>query len=152
MKFDYYSHQGAGSKVPRKVHEDIENAIASSSVRIRRGQAKAIRESIVDQLAASGWPGEFPVAPPSKISIASVMEEVGLAIQTGGNMARIYADLLKLQKLFLENQLVAGAYILPSARAAKELGENVANADRLISELEIFRKVIHMPIAVFAFD
>ncbi len=67
-------------------------------------------------------------------------------------MSRMYADLLKLQKLYLENRLKAGAFILPTSPTARGLGDNVANADRLQSELTIFRNVIDMPIAVFSFE
>jgi hypothetical protein len=49
-------------------------------------------------------------------------------MQTGGNMSRMYADLLKLQKLYLEGAITAGAFILPTS------------------------KVVHMPIAVFSFE
>ncbi len=67
-------------------------------------------------------------------------------------MSRMYADLLKLQKLYLESRLQAGAFILPTSPTARGLGDNVANADRLQSELTIFRNVIDMPIAVFSFE
>jgi hypothetical protein len=73
-------------------------------------------------------------------------------MQTGGNMSRMYADLLKLQKLYLEGAITAGAFILPTSKASRDLGDNVANADRLAVELTIFRRVVHMPIAVFSFE
>lgn len=73
-------------------------------------------------------------------------------MQTGGNMSRMYADLLKLQKLYLEDAISAGGIILPTSKASRDLGENIANADRLVAELKIFRRVIHMPIAVFSFE
>jgi hypothetical protein len=69
-----------------------------------------------------------------------------------GNMSRMYADLLKLQHMFLSNTIKVGAMIVPSHAAAKNLGDNIANADRLMRELDIFRKVIHMPLVVFAFN
>lgn len=152
MKHIMHSHQGATEALPIKERSEIEDAIAACSVAIGRGAAPNIREAIVGHLGRRGWPGEFQVEPPSKITIASVKNGVGLCIQTGGNMSRMYADLLKLQKLYMEDRLKAGAFILPTSPAARELGDNIANADRLRSELAIFRKVIHMPIAVFSFE
>lgn len=138
--------------LPAKERSEIEAAICSCSVGIKRGAAPKIREAIVGHLGHRGWPGEFQVEPPSKITIASLKNGVGLCVQTGGNMSRMYADLLKLQKLYVEDRIQAGVFILPTAPAARELGDNIANADRLQAELSIFRKVIHMPIAVFSFE
>ena len=67
-------------------------------------------------------------------------------------MARMYADVLKLQKLYLDGKLDAGVTILPTLDAAKRMGDNIAHSSRLISEMDIFRKVIHVPIAIFSFE
>lgn len=152
MKHLIHSHQGAAEALPAKERSEIEAAIYSCSVAIGRGAAPKIREAIVGHLGRRGWPGEFQVEPPSKITITSLKNGIGLCVQTGGNMSRMYADLLKLQKLYMEDRVKAGAFILPTAPAARELGDNIANADRLQAELSIFRKVIHMPIAVFSFE
>lgn len=152
MKFTPLSHQSADILLPAKERLEIESAIASCNVVVKKGAAAKIREELVRLLDNSGWSGEMQVEPPSKITIASKKNEVGLCIQTGGNMSRMYADILKLQKLYMENSIKSAAFILPAAPAARVLGQNIANADRLIAELQIFRKVIHMPIAVFAFE
>lgn len=152
MKHVLHSHQGATEALPAKQRSEIESAIAACSVPIEKGSAPKIRESIIGHLGRLGWSGEFQVEPPSKITIASLKNGVGLCVQTGGNMSRMYADLLKLQKLYMEDRVKAGAFILPTSPAARELGDNIANADRLQAELAIFRKVIHMPIAVFSFE
>lgn len=152
MKHFVHFHQGCANVLPVTERREIEAAIDSCHVRLERGAAPRIREHIVSQLGRSGWPGEFQVEPPSKITISSLKGGVGLCVQTGGNMSRMYADLLKLQKLYMEDRVKSGALILPTSPAAHELGDNVANADRLQTELAIFRKVIHMPIAVFSFE
>lgn len=152
MKFTSLSHQSADVLLPSKERQEIENAISSCNVVVKKGAAAKIREELVHVLSKSGWSGEVQVEPPSKITIASKKNGVGLCIQTGGNISRMYADLLKLQKLYMENAIKYAAFILPAAPTARVLGQNIANADRLIVELQIFRKVIHMPIAVFAFE
>lgn len=152
MKVFVHSHQGGTQAVPAAERAEIEAAIAACQVPIRRGAAPKIRDYVVGDLGRKGWPGEFQVEPPSKITIASLKNGVGLCVQTGGNMSRMYADLLKLQKLYMEDRIRAGAFILPTARAARDIGDNVANSGRLEAELAIFRKVIHMPIAVFSFE
>jgi hypothetical protein len=135
--------------MPAKERREIEAAIADCTVTVERGAAPRIRESIVGHVGRSGWPGEFQVEPPSKITITSVQNKVGLCVQMG-NMSRMYADLLKLQKLYIEGVVRVGAFVLPTMPISRVIGDNIANADRLQAELVIFRKVIHMPIAVFS--
>lgn len=152
MRHYFYSHQGASEEFPGGARAEIEGAIETCSIRVERGSAAGIRDHLVRSLGQNGWPDEFQVEPPSKITIASLKDGVGLCMQTGGNMSRMYADLLKLQKLYLEDAISTGAIILPTSKAARDLGDNIANADRLAAELKIFRRVIHMPIAVFSFE
>jgi hypothetical protein len=152
MRSFMHSHQGAEFALPTSERVEIEAAIKACELPIQRRAGPAIRTLILEALDRTGWSGEFSVEPPSRITITSVKNGVGLCIQTGGNMSRMYADLLKLQKLYTENRITVGAFILPTSDAARLLGDNVANADLLQSELSIFRKVIHMPIAVFAFE
>jgi hypothetical protein len=92
------------------------------------------------------------VAHGSGISIASQKNRVGLGIQTAGNMSRMYADLIKLQQMYLNDTICVGVLIMPTAIAARQLGDNLANSDRLESELTIFRKVIHMPLMIISFQ
>lgn len=152
MKHLVFSHQSGVDTLPAAERSEIEAALAACVIPIKRGSARKIRERIVAHLGKNGWPGEFRVEPPSKITITSLKNGVGLCVQTGGNMSRMYADLVKLQKLYIDGRVGAGAIVLPTSKAARDLGDNVANADRLEVELAIFRKVIHMPIAVFSFE
>lgn len=152
MKHYFQEHQGAGRELPKAERSEIETAIGSCACQVAKSKGGKIREEITDHLARNGWPGEIPVAPPSKISISSMKNGVGLCIQTAGNMSRMYADLLKLQTLYQAEKIRVGVIVLPTAKAAKLLGDNLANADRLFRELSIYRKVIHMPLAVISFE
>jgi len=67
-------------------------------------------------------------------------------------MARFYADLLKLQAQFLEEKITSAIYILPTRNAAKVMGENIANFERLTAELtNTFSKVITVPLLIYGF-
>ena len=72
-------------------------------------------------------------------------------LQTG-NMSRAPYDLLKLQYLFQSERIEAAALALPTKAAARTIGDNIANAERIINELELFDRVISVPIIVVAFD
>jgi len=67
-------------------------------------------------------------------------------------MSRAPYDLLKLQYLFQSNRIEVAAIALPTKDAAKVIGDNIANAERVISELELFSRVITVPILVVAFE
>lgn len=57
----------------------------------------------------------------------------------------MYADLIKLQTMYLDDAISAAIIILPSQPLALTLGDNIAQAGRLERELEIFRKAYHVP-------
>ena len=152
MKHFLHSHQGAVEVFPKAELAEIGGALEACAIEPARGEGPRIRADLARRMGRLGWSDEFQVAPPSRITIVSWKNGVGLCVQTGGNMSRMYADLIKLQSLYMDNRVKVGAFILPTSRAARELGDNVANADRLEAELTIFRKVIHMPIAVFSFE
>ena len=74
------------------------------------------------------------------MTITSAKDDIGLCLQTG-NMSRMYADLMKLQTMYLNNTIKAAAIIVPSQETAKLLGDNIAQAKRLERELAIFKLV-----------
>lgn len=149
MKHSTYSHRAGNTKLPASLQNEI--ALAINNIRIvpAAKMARAIRRAFLDGL--TGWSGEFPVSKGSGITITSLKNKVGLCVQTG-NMARIYADLIKLQTLYHDDLIKAAAIVLPSKAVATELGSNIANADRLSRELEVFVKVYDVPTVIFALE
>ena len=67
-------------------------------------------------------------------------------------MSRAPYDLLKMQYLFQSQRIEAAALALPTKQAAKVFGDNIANAERVINELQLFDRVITVPILVIAFE
>lgn len=151
MKITKHNHCNGLEKVPEALRLEIEKALANCSIPPALRAAAKIRTSVLASLVKDGWSNKVTVAAGSGITISSAKNNIGLCLQTG-NMSRMYADLIKLQKMFLDDGIRAGAMIVPSASAAKALGSNIANANRLLKELDIFRKVIHMPIIIFVFE
>lgn len=152
MRVVTYGHQDGFNVLPTALRKEIERAVRGCSVSPARRAARKIGDAIVDALNKDGWSGEVALAGrASKITITSAKHDTGLCVQTG-NMSRMYADLLKLQQMFLRKTIKVGVMVVPSHAAAKKLGDNIINADRLVRELEIFRNVIHMPLVVVSFD
>jgi hypothetical protein len=151
MKFSVHEHCGGLSKTHQSLRGEVEKAIDDCSIRPALRSATPIRDAVTASLVRCGWSGEVPVAVGSQITITSTRMNTGLCLQTG-NMSRLYADLMKLQKLFLDDSIKAGIVVVPALSAAREMGDNIANSSRLIKELEIFRKVVHMPLVIYAFE
>ena len=132
--------------------QEIQSTVSSCPVELKARSAHPIRSFIKKELIELGWSDEFSVDPAvSGISITSVKDEVGLCVQTG-NMGRMYADLVKLQTLYTAEKIRAGAVVLPTSSAARKMGDNIANANRFEIELNVFSRVIHMPLVIFSFE
>ena len=152
METFQFSHLGGDDALPAQEANELIQALKKCRNPVKRGYGPDLRKEVLAELKRVGWTGAIKVAHGSKISIASQKNRVGLGIQTAGNMSRMYADLIKLQQMYLNDAIRVGVFIMPTAVAARELGDNLANSDRLESELTIFRKVIHMPLVVMSFQ
>ena len=151
MKCLIHSHSNGESSFPPPLRDEIITAIDGIEIYLKKGAAPRIRDAFLNALHIAGWPGELQLASGSNITITSTKNGVGLCLQTG-NMARMYADLLKLQALYLNGVISFGALVLPSSPVAAKLGSNIANASRLERELEIFKKVFNLPTLVFSLE
>jgi len=151
MQYKTYSHCAGLEEVSPALRQEIITAINAIVVQPAKGAAPQVRVEFLDSIKESGWSDEVPVAESSDITITSIKNGVGLCLQTG-NMSRMYADLVKLQTLYLNNSIKAAVYVLPSNPVAKQLGDNIAEATRLERELKIFKKAYHVPTVVFSLE
>lgn len=146
-----YSHLGGGDAVPASIQSEVELAVSGIAVKPAKGAAEKIRNAVIKGISTHGWTGEVPVAQGSKISVTSTKNDIGLCLQTG-NMSRIYADLLKLQTMYLKSAIKAAVIIVPSDPVAKKIGSNIANAKRLERELPIFSRAYSVPTLVYSLE
>lgn len=151
MKFVVRSHAQAEQAFPKSQRTEIEVSLRGVKPPASTGGAPALRKAILGSLKESGWAMSVAVAAGSDITITAMKGEVGLCLQTG-NMARMYADLIKLQTLYLDNVIRSAAILVPSEALARTLGSNVAQSRRLDRELDIFRKAYHVPTLVYSLE
>ncbi len=151
MRYTTYSHCAGAERVPPRLQAELGEIIATVPAKYERGAVKQIRDPLLIKLKECGWSGKVDVARGSDMTITSIQDRVGLCLQTG-NMARVYADLIKLQTLYLDNAISAAVLIVPSQPLALALGSNIAQAPRLERELEIFRKAYHVPTLLYALE
>lgn len=151
MKYQVKEYRSGGNLVPAAIVDEVYDSIHRVTLKIKRGAASDIREQVLINLARRGWPSEVTIDPGSGITITSMKNSVGLVFQTG-NMSRIYADLLKLQTVYVTKSAAAAIFLSWSKNAAKELGQNLANIDRLLAELSIFSGTITIPMLVIGIE
>ena len=151
MNFTTHDHCGGLRTVPQTQRDEVEAALERCHIQPALRAATRIRDDLIERFVHFGWSGEVSVSAGSQITITSTRNNVGLCLQTG-NMSRLYADMMKLQKLFLDNSIKCGIILVPTDVAARALGDNIANYNRLTKELGIFRSVIHMPLVVYGFE
>ena len=151
MNFTLHSHCAGDQALPKTVQKEIAAAIAAISIRPARGNATKLRDAFLAHLKSSGWSSKIAVSMDSDMTITSMKDNVGLCLQTG-NMARMYADLIKLQTMYLDNAIKSAVIVLPSHPMAALLGSNIAQAKRLERELAIFKKAYHVPTLIFALE
>lgn len=147
-----YAHKSGDSVIGTNVLGRLRKSLKGLPFKACRGCAAETRNTILNQLQIIGWSDKFQISPTRRLTITAMQRKVGLCLQTG-NMARFYADLLKLQSLFLEETIYAAVYILPTRLTARSMGQNIAHFERLTSEIsEEFHRVITVPMQVIGFE
>ena len=152
MKFITSSHHGGEARIKEQFILEICSLIQQTDATKGKKSVTDFRDSIPKDLIKLGWSDNVCLdSKISKINITSVREKVGLCVQTG-NVSRIYADLLKLQTLYVRNTIKAAIVIVPTAPTSRIIGVNVASYDRLEKEMELFDPVITVPLVVIGFE
>lgn len=151
MKIVLHSHNFGVEAIPECILKPLMQRLSQISFEFRTNSAPILRTVILEILAELGWSEQIRVDKVSNITITSMKESVGLCLQLG-NMARFYADILKLEALHQKDTAVSAIYILPSKDSASKLGSNIAQFDRFTEELNIFKHVITIPIAVISLE
>ncbi len=146
-----YSHCDGESIVPSVYVDELCKIVNNYQKKLGLYKINDFKQYLLPAIHRKGWSDEYFLDRTSKITITSIKESIGLCIQTG-NMARMYADLLKLQALYSRGTINGGILILPVASCGKTFGGNVASYERVIRELHIFDKVITMPLIIIGFD
>ncbi|KKE78273.1 hypothetical protein WH51_13375 [Bacilli bacterium VT-13-104] len=145
------SHRNGNSVVPLEEIIYLEEKFNRLTFTFRPRCSRELRTEVIDILRLNGWSNEVKISTESDITITSIKNDIGLCLQTG-NISRVYADLLKLQTLFLDGKIYSAIYITPTKEAALKMGDNIANLERITQELHIFNYVITIPIIIIGIE
>lgn len=152
MRTEIYNYRSGQQIVPDNARDSVIESIEEIGYTIERNDIRGFNKELLIKLRARGWSASYPLSVYSKISITSVFDTIGLCIQTG-NVARSYADMLKLQALYTDGKISAGILVLPIKECADNFGSNIASYERFLRELSfVFSKVITVPLLVVGFS
>lgn len=150
MIIEKYDHRCGSKVVPQDVLEKTVAVFADYQNVVQKSNVAIVKPDLKNKLMLEGWSDEYRLDVDSRITITSFQQNIGLCFQTG-NVGRVYADLLKLQTLFVKGNIIAGVLIVPMKSMVTVFGSNSANFERVVKELPIFEQVITMPLVVVGF-
>jgi hypothetical protein len=144
---DCFSHLDAQLIISEKsLFEEINNCLTINNLSFVRGNPARIKKLVGEKFNEQGWADRINLKN-SKISISFLKSRVGVCFQIG-NVARMYADILKLSYLFDEGIIEVGVLCVPHQIESSLLGANYARYDRLKTELKLFKNIIKVPILI----
>ena len=152
MKTYIFNYKCGSQIIPEEVTESVIGVIDKLEYSLGKYDIRHFKDDLSEHLKMQGWSDKVNLSTKSSISITAMLKKIGLCTQTG-NMARMYADLLKLQALYMDKKINAAIFVVPTKECANSFGGNVANSKRLINELtNIFHNVITVPMLIIGFD
>lgn len=152
LAFTYDDHHNAGAAWDqRELKEWLTDVFEAPAIAIQRHCTQAIHEHVQQEFINEGWATDVRLDQQHQLAVTAVKDDLAFQLQTG-NMSRAPYDLLKLQYLFQSQRIEMAALALPTRAAAKIIGDNLANAERVCRELKLFDRVITVPIIVVAFE
>lgn len=152
LAFTYDNHHSAGSVWEgRDLKDWLTDVFEAPAVAIARRCTPTIRIHVEREFQNEGWALNVKLHQELGLTVFAMKDDLAFQLQTG-NMSRAPYDLLKLQYLFQSERVDAAALALPTKDAARIIGDNIANAERVINELKLFNRVITVPIIVVAFE
>jgi hypothetical protein len=128
------------------------DALDAPDVSIISGGSAAVRNHIETSLEAKGWSSPVVVAAGYNVELGFLRDRVVVQVQTG-NVARAFYDLMKIQALHFQGRVDCGVLVLPQAAAARRMGGNLAQFERVSSELGgIFFHQVTVPVLILGFE
>jgi len=152
LAFTYDDHHRAGREWDSRGQKEwLTDIFEAPALRIQRGCTREIRDHVEMELLNEGWALGVSINQKLGLKVTALKDDIAFQLQTG-NMSRAPYDLIKLQYLFQSGKIEAAAIAVPTKIAAKKMGDNLVNAERIIREIELFDRVITAPILVVAFE
>ena len=153
MRFDSaYSHRG-GVDIwkSRDLYEWATDIFAAPQITVQAGSTGEIRDHVGSELISDGWGLKAAITAEVELTVFARKQDMAFQLQTG-NISRYAYDVLKLQHLYMSREIECAILAVPTKEAAVKLGSNIAQVERIWAELNIFDRIVSVPIMVIAFE
>lgn len=143
---EIYNHR-EGKKIIKskpQIWSELEKTFSNPVLKFQKRESRHIKTEIANTLNKLGWADSITITP-TNLTFNFIKRKVGLCFQLG-NVARTYADLLKIQLLFERKVINVGVIAVPIQSDSKKMGSNHAQYERLFKEIELFSNIIYAPI------
>lgn len=147
----YSHHNGKDQWSVRELDEWLTDVFAIPNLAIGPGCTVGVRDHVKVELAKEGWAYDVKIDQNYDLTVFGTKSDLAFHLQTG-NISRAAYDLLKLQHLWQAQRIQAAALALPTKQAANKIGSNIANFERVMSELDLFDRTITVPIYLIGFE
>lgn len=152
MKLDsIYDHNNGVTEWQRRGLQDwLTDIFEAPGIKMQEGCTAEIRDHVKHEFEKEGWAINVKIDQELGLYVFAMKDDLAFHLQTG-NISRAAYDLLKLQYLYQSSRIQAAALALPTKECAGVFGSNIANSDRITNELNLFDRVITVPICVVSF-
>jgi hypothetical protein len=144
----YYHHNSRATIEPFSDSiADIIYTINQCPLHFEPGASPKIKSFFDTVLNTRGWVNDVRMDQSIQTTVNFVKLDVAFVLQLG-NVARIYADVLKLSYLQQKNITGLGILAVACNPESKLLGTNYANFNRVVRELRVYSEILIYPILV----
>ena len=151
LAFTHEHHQGNVLWEDRDIFEWITDVFEAPGINIKPKCTSVIRQHVADEFQKEGWALDVRIDQELGLTVFAIKDDLAFQLQTG-NISRAPYDLLKLQYLYTSGKIEGAAFALPTKACANKIGDNIAHFERISKELEVFDRVITVPILLIAFE
>ena len=153
MKLDaaYSHHNGVDLWQERDIYEWATDIFEAPKIKIGEVSTAVIRDHVKGELETDGWAFNVRIDAEADLTVFARKGDLAFQLQTG-NISRYAYDLIKLQHLYLKREIESAILAVPTKSAALKIGSNIANDERIWNELNIFDRIITLPIMLIAFE
>ena len=145
---DQFNHRSALDIVQNKagIYNELTSIVNNSELVLGNTEPKYIKKAINDRFNNLGWADKVKLES-SNLTISFLKARTGVCFQIG-NVARTYADILKLMQLHKRGIIDVGIIYVPHKIESLKMGANYAQYNRLAKEIDQFKDIITVPILV----
>lgn len=153
MKFAgaYSLHNGDAEWARREQMDWLTDLFEAPSITVGPKCTGRIRQHLQDELTNAGWSYKVRIDAGCDLEVTGIHGDLAFQVQTG-NISRAIYDLVKLQYLYTQKKIQSAALAVPTKAAADLIASNVSNVERLWSELQLFDRIITLPMVLVSFE